>query len=172
LLYFPFAKAQAQDSLRTEVDSTAIVKHHSPRTATLCSTFLPGLGQAYNGKAWKIPIIYAGFAGLVYSYQFNNTHYQDFRREFNNRNHGIKTVKYSLYSDANIKDAKDYYRRYRDMTVIGFLALYVANIVDATVDGYFYEYDISDDLSMKIGPAFVPSDYYISNVGLTLRFNF
>jgi hypothetical protein len=162
-----------KDSTNTKaVDSTAYL--HSPRKATLYSTFLPGLGQAYNHKAWKIPIIYAGFGALGYSLWFNNHYYKQYKNYYEMR---LKDPKATIggygpeYTDVIFKSAQDYYRRYRDLTIIGCFALYVLNIIDATVDGYFYEYDISNDLGLKVGPALLPNDKYTSP-GVSILLNF
>jgi hypothetical protein len=169
----PTDSLSKKDSTNTKaVDSTAYL--HSPRKATLYSTFLPGLGQVYNHKAWKIPIIYAGFGALGYSLWFNNHYYQRYKGYYEIRlNDATSTIGgYGPEYTAEIfKSARDYYRRYRDLTIIGCFALYVLNIIDATVDGYFYEYDISNDLGMKVGPAMIPTDKYASP-GVSILFNF
>lgn len=161
----------ADTSVPVLVDSSAML--HSPKRATLYSALLPGLGQAYNNKYWKIPIIYAGFAGLAYGIWWNNKYYQEYKFLYplrvvnpNATLHGYD----SRYTATAIKSRRDYMRRNRDLCIIATGLLYVLNIVDATVDGYFYEYDISNDLGMKIGPTLLPTDRY-ATLGLSLSFN-
>ncbi len=143
---------------------------HSPKKATLFSACLPGLGQVYNHKYWKVPIIYAGGAYLIYAFSFNNTQYKRFKNayialtdddpntidEFN----GLVPKDQLLYY-------KDQYRRNRDLSFIGFFGLYILQIVDASVDAYFFDFDVSDDLSLHITPYY---NSYSSGLCLNLHF--
>jgi len=152
-------------------DSLALL--HSPKRATLLSTFVPGLGQAYNQKYWKIPIIYAGFAGLAYGIMRYNKFYQELKFLYPIKAANPDAILHNIdakYAAASFKANRDNYRRNRDLCIIGAGLFYVLNIVDATVDGYFYEYDISNDLGMKISPTLLPA-YNYATLGLTFTFN-
>jgi len=168
-----------------DIDSTKIVELdaqteivHSPRKATILSAILPGAGQAYNKKYWKIPIIYAGFAGLGYFIHWNNNNYQIMKLAYNDvtdneagepfgeddpTNSYTKLRGYEYYnlSDAtalsnfktNVSKQQDYYRRNRDLLVIGTFVFYGLNIIDANVDANFFDFDMSDDLTFNWQPA-------------------
>ena len=135
-------------------------KHHSPKLAATLSAALPGLGQAYNKKYWKIPIVYAGIGSLAYLTIRNNNFYQDFKNAYKNlyetNPNGYYTMYNTTFTLPGLEAGKNYYRRYRDMYAIFTVGLYVLNIVDAAVDGYLYDFDVSDDLSLTIQPNILP----------------
>ncbi len=136
---------------------------HSPRKATIYSAVLPGLGQVYNKKYWKVPIVYAGFTALAYSLTFSDAKYSLYLNEYSNRlNKDSLNFKSGLdqYSDDNILELKNYYQRNRELSIIGFVIWYTLNIVDATVDGHLYSFDISDNLSMNVSPYFIKDNYF------------
>lgn len=167
------------------------IKKHSPHKASMYSAILPGLGQAYNKKYWKIPIIYAGIGGLAYAIHFNTKFYNDYKaayrdfviRDPNNKSYlqfippGISeeevyNQREQWFRDA-LKSKKQYYRRYRDLSYIGMITLYALQIVDASVDAHFYNFDISDDLSMVVQPSMMPpAPGEFAGMGLQLKFKF
>jgi hypothetical protein len=142
-------------------DSTLVKekKKHSPLKATIMSAALPGLGQVYNGKWWKVPIIYGGFGGLVYSSVFNDLKCQTYRDAYLLRlDDDPNTVDEfdGVYSDANLRELIDFYQRNRDLSLIFTGVLYALNIIDASVDAHLKDFDVSDDLSMKVRPSVQP----------------
>lgn len=153
VLVFTSTKAQT-DSLSTFPDS---VRRHSPKKAALLSTVLPGLGQAYNKKYWKIPVIYAGIGTCTWMAIANGQRYKDFREGYNFLINNDTIEYYSMYGTnftvSGLEEGKDYYRRYRDLFVIFTAGVYLLNIIDASVDAYLFDFDISDDLSLQIQPA-------------------
>src|SRR5690606_32999423 len=126
--------------------------------ALLYSAIIPGGGQFYNRKYWKIPIVYGGFVALGVSINFNQNYYSEFVRELNYRGDGdpLTEPKYDeeLIPSSRIIEARDYYRRYRDLCIIGVGVMYGLNIVDAYVDAELSNFDISEDLSMRVSPSF------------------
>ncbi|WP_439181700.1 DUF5683 domain-containing protein [Carboxylicivirga taeanensis] len=175
----------------TVVNAPVIEKKHSPHKASFYSAILPGLGQAYNKKYWKIPILYAGIGGVGYAIHFNSKYYKKYKaayRDFIIRDPGNKSyleflpptmTEGQIYGEHEqwfkeaLNSKKQYYRRYRDLSYIGMVGIYVLQIVDAAVDAHFYNFDISDDLSMQVQPSMmppVPGDF--AGVGLQLQFNF
>lgn len=157
------------------IDDTTTVLH-SPKKATIMSACLPGLGQVYNRKYWKVPVLYAGLGGVGYSIYFNNKYYQDFRKAYIARTDNLleTTDEYPRYSATNLLDLRNYYRHNLELSVIILTAVYILNIVDASVDAHLYDFDISNDLSMSFQPAlwnagsaFCPS----IGGGLTIRIN-
>lgn len=175
------------DSLYTS-DSTGIVgvvpgtiektvrqrKVSSPQRATILSAVLPGLGQAYNHKYWKIPIFYATGAGLYLIYNSQNDIYLEYRR-----NYEEERGKEPAERDQNLIDSySDEFgraRKRRDYCVIAMGVLYLANIVDAMADAYFLQYDISDDLTVQIKPSVMPESFLSSasfSYGIRLNIHF
>lgn len=136
-------------------DTTRIL--HSPKKAAIMSACLPGLGQVYNHKYWKVPVIYAGLGGAGYAIGFNNTRYQNYRKAYIARtdNDSTTTDAYEgYYSASNLLDLRNYYRHNLELSVIIITFVYVLNIVDASVDAHLFDFEISDDLSMRIQPSF------------------
>ncbi len=132
---------------------TTVVKVHSPKRATLYSMVLPGLGQAYNRKYWKIPVIYTGIGGLLYMGIQNGNEYQKWHEAYlykvNQYTYPINNELIDKYDAAQLKSQSDYYRRNMELTYILGSLLYILNLVDATVDAHLFNYDISDDLSLR-----------------------
>lgn len=161
---------------KTSVDSLPKKKLHSPRKAGIYSAILPGLGQAYNRKYWKIGVIGAGTAALVYSYQFSLRNYRLHKNELILRQSDAISgfnEDLALYSDGDLNELQDFYRRNRDLTVIGFALLYTLNIIDATVDAHFFDFNMSDDLSLRIRPEPVYNAFSARSslgLGINLRF--
>jgi hypothetical protein len=163
----------SKDSLSGQVPKTenkTALPFHSPKKAAMYSTILPGLGQAYNKKYWKIPIVYGGFAALGYFIRWNNKEYSTARHAYmdlTDKDPDTKSymdlkqiVYYNLNNPTDVANLKtgltssqDYYRRNRDLLIIVTFAFYGLNIIDASVDGHFFNFDISDDLTMKVRPA-------------------
>ncbi len=132
-------------------------KEHSVGRAAVYSAVLPGLGQAYNKKYWKIPIIYAGFGVLGYFVVFNNNEYKDFKEAYiyvaNGETYPIDNPYVTKYNQQQLKEAMDFYRRNRDLSIIIGALWYTLNILEAYVDAHFYDYDISEDLSVSLKPT-------------------
>ena len=151
---------QTKDTILTGQDTLAqSYKEHSPKKAAWMSALLPGLGQIYNDKIWKVPVIY-GLAGLnYYFYDMNSSLYEEFKGAYSDfTNEEIDQYK-GYNTEEELKSAKDYYRRNRDLNIILFATLYLANILDASVDAHLYSFDVSKDLSLKIKPTQINRDF-------------
>ncbi|MBI2966512.1 MAG: hypothetical protein HYY40_01695 [Bacteroidetes bacterium] len=141
---------------------TIAKKTHSPRTAMILSSVIPGAGQVYNRQYWKIPIIIGGFAGLIYGIDFNNNNYRDFRNSYLLRyDNDTNTIDnyYGVYSDESIIALKDYYKRNRDFYIIGTGLLYILNVLDAYVFAHLKDFDINQELSIRVHPGFYTGTY-------------
>jgi len=137
------------------LDSTTQENVHIPLKATLYSIVLPGLGQAYNKKYWKIPIIYGLGATLGYFIAWNNTLYSDYRTSFliKSTNIGDANDPYPLLGLESVRVRKNRFKRDRDFLIILSCALYLLNIVDATVDAHLKDFDVNDNLSINFEPS-------------------
>lgn len=122
------------------------------RKATIMSAILPGLGQAYNKKYWKVGVIYAGFGGLGYLFYINNSYYNEYRTALILSQDSSHNGFASGYSTDQLSKLKAQYRKNRDFTIIGLAAIYLLNIVDANVDAHLKTFDVSDDLSIRVDP--------------------
>ncbi len=143
----------------------------NPKKATILSAVLPGAGQVYNGKAWKVPILYAGFMTDIYFIGYNNKRYQTFREALFAYDDGDQTQFPSLNRDALVRNV-DYWRQNRDLTILLLGAIYALNLIDANVDAHLSGFDISDDIAMKIEPNVGTFAASSSSMGLTLKFQF
>lgn len=158
------------------VKDTSKVQHvHSARKAALYSAVLPGAGQVYNRKYWKVGVIAGGAGALIYSLNFNQRNFSLFKSELIKRqqNLGGLDADLDLYTDANLNELQDFYRRNRDLSVVGLALLYALNIIDATVDAHLFDFNVSDDLSMHLRPAALYSfNSPLPLPGLGIQFRF
>lgn len=155
---------------------TATVKEFVPRKATIRSAILPGWGQAYNKKYWKIPIVYGALGVSAGVFVFNLKTYKEFRHAVQVRSSGnpandslippdirpLSTPTLTLYRNA--------YRSYIDYSVVAFILLWGLNVVDATVDAHLKAFNVSPDLSLKIKPGY-RYETRTSGLSLVLQFN-
>jgi len=165
-------KPQEKVSLTGDVQQENVVKVHSPHKATIYSALVPGLGQIYNKKYWKLPIIYGATGILIYAFDFNNDEYNAFKTAYAQMDAGEKTEFRGFTDKTIVLRIKDNYRRNRDLNVISLAAVYLLNIVDATVDAHLFDYQINDDLSLNIQPEVKPSINYQNTYGLAFRISF
>jgi len=126
-----------------------------PARASLYSALVPGLGQAYNGDYWKIPIFCGGLMVCGYFIQFNNMQYQRYRNDYNNPEYAGRL------SPDNLKWYRDTYRRYRDYSILAGVLTYALTVIDANVFAYLRDFDVSDDLSFHIRPGIIESNHAI-----------
>jgi len=135
---------------------------HSPKKAAIRSTILPGWGQAYNHKYWKIPVLYGGM-GLTGFFIFNNyTNYQKYRKAYFTASASQSTVHIdgNTYNKEQLFLIKDYYRRNMDLSVVILAGIYALNIIDAIVDAHLRDFNISKDLKTSIGIGIDPTYTY------------
>jgi hypothetical protein len=137
-----------------------VAPEHSPRKAALYSAALPGLGQIYNKKYWKVPIIYGGLGIMGYLIVLNNDRYQVLRQASNAEESGrrdqnpLAGFQIQQYEQRNrLEQLVDNFRRDRDYTIILTAALYGLNIMDAIVDAHLIEFDVNPDLSFNLEPT-------------------
>lgn len=133
----------------------AIVKEHSVRKATLLSTAFPGLGQIYNKKYWKLPILYGGLGASVFFIVDNNQQYNLYLDAFYTRidSDPDNDQFVNIYSESQLIELQNIYRRWRDLSIIVTVAVYALNVLDAYVDAHLFNYNIDDNLSLKWEPS-------------------
>lgn len=163
-------KAEKKDAQRIKKDWDTW--RPSPQRAMWMAIVLPGAGQIYNRKYWKLPIVYGGFVGCIYAMQWNNTMYKDYSQayldimdsdpttqsynQFLHLGNTITSANMSQYQTL-FKKRKDRYRRWRDLSFFCLIGVYALSIIDAYVDASLSEFDISDDLSLRVEPAVINS---------------
>jgi hypothetical protein len=164
-------RTEAQTSDTVTVDTT--LRKHSPRKAIIYSAVFPGLGQIYNKKYWKLPIIYGAGGAFGYYVSYNQQKYVKFRDAFDAGDTGEPVlIDGELYDYDVLARGRDYYRRYRDLSALGVAVIYFLNIVDAMVDAHFFYYDVTDDLSMRVEPAIIENRGMTAAVGLRINLGF
>lgn len=173
------------DSLKKEIDQKIWIPN--PTKATWLALVIPGGGQIYNRKYWKLPIFYGGFAGCAYALTWNSKMYKDYSTAYKDAMNGnmqsssitdLLPPGYKI-SETQLKELlrkrKDTYRRYRDLSIFAVIGVYLLSVIDAYVDAELSNFDITPDLSMKVEPAVI--DNRINNssnrsVGLQCSFRF
>lgn len=144
--------------------------------ATIYSILLPGLGQAYNGEFWKIPIYWGAMIGSYHYWSTNNTNYKRYKRI-----HNEATAEDSTYEGLIPAERALYYRnafrRFRDYSMVALVGSYLLQVIDANVFSYMQDFEVNDDLSMRVGPAVIPqnNEYALlgnSALGLKVGFTF
>ncbi len=157
--------AQNSDTLSVKKQRELVVKDTTfqkqevnplaPSKAAFYSAVLPGLGQAYNKRYWKIPIIYAGMATGVYFYIQNNKDYNRFRDAYKSRLAGYTNDEFwgdgtePIISSDRLIDAQKNAKRNKDLSIVVSIAFYLLNIVDANVDAHLKQFNVNDDLSVQ-----------------------
>ncbi len=162
------------DSLRTDLQGKGIVVDGriekrrvnplAPSKAAFYSAILPGLGQIYNRRYWKVPIVYGAIGTGVYAYVYNDDLYDRFRNAFKRRRAGFTDDEFydvngsgivpgsPDLSDEALQDAQERYQRDRDLALLITIGLYAFNIIDANVDAHLKQFNVNDDLSLDVKP--------------------
>ncbi len=187
-----FASAQEKNNKNEElpktieVDSLVTIQNPinplSPAKAAFYSAVLPGLGQAYNKRYWKIPIVYGGLATGIYFYSNNNKEYNRYRDAYKSRLAGLTTDEFYFDAEGNqltsprvttdgLQRGQKFYRKNKEISLLVTLGIYALNIIDANVDAHLMQYNVDENLSLA--PHFKINEIdRTSNLGLTLNFNF
>jgi len=167
-------------AMNLQIDSIYVDEDilNRPKKAGYLSAVLPGLGQAYNNRYWKIPIIYGAFGTIGYFIGWNNNKYQQYRNAYLlKKSFPIDELDDPLaieISEDNLKRGLDYYRRNRDLLMIVLVGVYLIQVLDAHIDAHLMEFDVSEDLIFRIEPGIETQSLWTSQqygVKLTLNFN-
>jgi hypothetical protein len=177
LFFLPAFVFAQTDTTFVELPDSIKAKEHSPTRATLMSTCLPGLGQIYNKKYWKVPVIYAGLGVMAYFIYTNADLYIDYKCAYIESSYKNMNGSYSnlvqKYSAQDLLSAREYYRRNLEISILLTTVWYALNILDATVDAHLYTFNINENLTMKVEPALLPAGFGFKSTGgvrLSLRF--
>ena len=178
LFYFFFGKSFVFSQKKIDVvimtNDTLKPKDIDPLTpakAAFYSAVLPGLGQAYNKKYWKIPLVYGAIGASIYFYVDSKKNYNQYRDAYKRRLEGYRDDKFSYLDDNRLIVGQKFYQRNRDLSALFILGFYALNIIDANVDAALIQFNVNENLSLK--PNIYPNDVTSrANVGLTLNYNF
>jgi hypothetical protein len=193
------AGAQETDSLAAATGKSRRKTKIEPYRATMLAVTLPGMGQVYNRKYWKLPFVYAGFGGLIYSASYNTSKFTEYTRAYQDFNDLVPETDSYLelipadpstydpvlypesynpsnesYWDDRLLNGVDYYKRYRDLSYIGIAAWYLVTILDANVDASLTDFDVSDNLELALLPVMIslPGGFTGAGINLGMRWNF
>lgn len=145
----------------------------APSKAAFYSAVLPGLGQGFNKKYWKIPIVYAAIGTSVYSYDFNQKKYWDYRNAYKSRKAGYKNDPYQnlILDDDRLLDGAEFHKKNRDLSMVFIVGFYILNILDANIDAHLKQYNVNESLTIK---PYINNDieFYEQSIGISLNLNF
>lgn len=169
-------KTKKKKVKRSERPEPGRVSDHSPRRALKLALLAPGTGQFYNKKYWKMPLVYGGFAACGYFFVENRSQYLRYRDAYRIEEDGDPNTQ-SEFADQNITpqgiaQRRDQYKQWMELSVIGFGGIYLLQVVDAYVDAHLFDFDVSDDLSLRWQPEFQPGLGRQNTMGLRLSLNF
>jgi hypothetical protein len=143
-----------------------------PSKAAFYSAIIPGLGQAYNKKYWKIPLVWGGIGTGIYFYVSNDKQYDRYRDAYKRRLAGFKDDEfYNVVSDDGLIRAQDQFRRNKEVSLLVTLGLYALNIIDANVDAHLLQFNVDENLSLNPHYQYNQMEN-TSDLGLTVNFKF
>ena len=161
---------QQQDlsnSIKKEIDPLR------PAKAAFYSAVLPGLGQVYNKRYWKLPLIYGGIGASIYYYDLNNKNFKRYRNAYKRRLAGFTDDEFQglIFDNDRLIDGMNFYKKYRDQSMLFIIGTYFLNILDANIDAHLKQYNINQNLSLKpyMDQNPVVADHHF---GVSLNFNF
>tara|TARA_B100001741_G_C16376323_1_gene515688 strand:+ start:112 stop:621 length:510 start_codon:yes stop_codon:yes gene_type:complete len=151
--------------------SNIFSQNNSPRKAALLSMACPGLGQVYNKKYWKAPIVITSIGGAIYAHNFYNNKFKEYKEAYIIRTDGDESTidNYLNYSENGLITLQDYYRNQKDLSIIIGTIIYLLNIADAYVDAHLFEYNVNDNLSFDFKPYFNYQNNNLQLISLKLK---
>jgi hypothetical protein len=149
------------------------VDDHSPKKASLYAAIIPGAGQFYNKKYWKIPLVYLSLGSALYVAKQNQNEYLHYRQAFEYRTDEDETTidpYVDQYTESNLITEKNIRRKNRDLAYIIAAGIYLLNIIDASVDAHLFKFNVNDDISLNIQPQFMQENHQ-NTLALSLKLN-
>ena len=144
-----------------------------PAKAAFYSAVLPGLGQVYNKRYWKLPIVYGGLGASIYFYDVNNKNFKKYRNAYKRRLAGFNDDEFQeiIFENDRLIDGMNFYKKYRDQSMLFIIGTYFLNILDANIDAHLKQYNVNQNLSLE---PYMDQYHIASNLhfGMSLNFNF
>lgn len=162
-----FTNAQILD--QTPIDPLA------PSRAAFYSAIVPGLGQIFNKKYWKLPIVYGAIGTPLYFYFDNHSKYKDYRNEYKKRLKGIVNTDDPIFGKLDndrVIQGQRFYQRNRDLSLVITAGFYILNIVDANIDAHLMQFNINDKLTVQPALELNPQDYNQYQYAVNLQYRF
>ncbi len=170
-------RSESTDTVNLSVSDSSLMKQHSPKKAAVLSAILPGAGQVYNQKYWKVPLIYAVGGGLVYlsvnSYKQYNLYRDSYIATIDTNSD--KTNHFPNINASGLESEMRRHQRNMELAIAGAALVYLLQIVDATVDAHLKYFDVSDNLSLSFRPSIMMPDLYRMRppgMGLKIKLRF
>ena len=156
-------------SYSQEEESNIQIDILRPSKAAFYSAVLPGLGQIYNKKAWKVPIVYAAIGISGYSYDFNKKKFWSYRDAYKRRKAGYTDDQYQgiIINDDRLLDGQDFHKKYKDLSMVFLVGFYFLNILDANIDAHLLDFNVDENLSFQ--PYFENDAIFNQNLGIKLK---
>lgn len=165
--------AQNELKIKAEEDNTAYtIDPLRPAKAAFYSTVVPGLGQAYNKKYWKIPLVYAALGTGMYFYLENSKQYNRYRNAYKSRLAGFSNDDFPNLDTERLIIGQRFYQKNKELSLIITVGLYVLNIVDASVDAHLLQFNVNENLSLHPDYQFGEETQMAHTVGLKLNYHF
>lgn len=160
-------KQELSNSVTKEIDPLR------PAKAAFYPAVLPGLGQVYNKRYWKLPLIYGGIGASIYYYDLNNKNFKRYRNAYKRRLAGFTDDEFQdvIFDNDRLIDGMNFYKQYRDQSMLFVIGTYFLNILDANIDAHLKQYNINQNLSLKpyMDQNPIVADHHF---GVSLNFNF
>lgn len=160
LIFFVCGMSTAQQLVIDDIQKAENEDPLRPAKAAFYSAVLPGLGQIYNKRYWKVPIVYGAIGLSIYSYDSNQKNYLRYRDAYKRRNAGYNDDEFQglIASTDRLIDGQDFYKRNRDRSMLFILGFYFLNILDANIDAHLKQYNVNSDLSFRPYFDVAPTD--------------
>jgi len=169
IIFFILIKSYSQNQ---EIDFDDL-DPAAPSKAAFYSAVLPGLGQIYNKKYWKIPVVYAAIGTSVYSYDFNQKKYWDYRNAYKSRKAGYENDPFQnlIIDDNRLLDGAKFNKKNRDLSMVFIVGFYILNILDANIDSHLKQYNVNESLTIN---PYINNDleFHEYSIGISLNLNF
>ena len=145
----------------------------APSKAAFYSAVLPGLGQGFNKKYWKIPLVYVAIGTSIYSYDFNKKKYWNYRNAYKSRKAGYTNDEFQnlILDDERLLDGAEFHKKNKDLSMVFIIGFYILNILDSNIDSHLKQYNVNESLTLK---PYLNHGNELSykSIGLSLNLNF
>ncbi len=172
LSIFSQAAIEKQKPAADTVELKSYANRYDPRKALMYAAILPGLGQVYNKKYWKLPLVYGGFIGFGHGINFYQKGYKKYKGELFSVLETRATTSSSGYTEPQLRTIVDRYRRERDFMIILMAGMYLLQMVDAHVDAHLKEFDLNPNLHVRLQPTMETDMLIGRSTGFSIKFRF
>ena len=147
----------------------------APSRAAFYSAIVPGLGQIFNKKYWKLPLVYAGVGAPIYFYVDNDSKYREYRNEYKKRLRGIYDTEdptFGKLDNDRVIQGQQFYQRNRDLSLVVAIGFYILNVVDANIDAHLMQFNVNDKLTIQPAMEYNPRDLNQYQYAINIQYSF